>query len=190
MIFVFDMLVIMLMDLGNCKNWVVPKLTNWRKAYWETTSRIVQNLTNPSYRGGANLKISIFLLNMFVCMLIELENHKILQAGCFWSWQIKEEGKLSSIDISGQLLWVPKKFWSQKSLVLKNFGSENYFASQKSLVPKILESWKNLGPKRFLVMKVLLTKEKRFGWPTNFGSKKFWVTKYMGPEKIWTLKKY
>ena len=41
---------------------------------------------------------------MFVCMLIELENHKILQAGCFWSWQIKEEGKSSSIDISGQLL--------------------------------------------------------------------------------------
>ena len=35
---------------------------------------------------------------MFVCMLIELENHKILQAGCFWRWQIKEEGKLSSID--------------------------------------------------------------------------------------------
>ena len=48
--------------------------------------------------------ISIFLRNMFVFMLIELENRKILQAGCFWSWQIKEEGKLSSIDISGQLL--------------------------------------------------------------------------------------
>ena len=86
-------------------DWVVPKLTNWRRAYWETTSGIVQNLKNLSYRGCANLKISIFLLNMFVCMLIELENHKILQAGCFWSWQIKEEGKLSSIDISGQLLW-------------------------------------------------------------------------------------
>ena len=86
-------------------DWVVPKLANWRRAYWETTSGIVQNLTNLSYRAVANLKISIFLLNMFVCMLIELENHKILQAGCFWSWQIKEEGKLSSIDISGQLLW-------------------------------------------------------------------------------------
>ena len=109
MIFVFDMLVIMLMDLENCK-----KQTWWFQS-WQIEeeligkpplelSRIVQNLTNLFYRGGANLKISIILLNMFVCRLIELENHKILQNGCFWSWQIKEEGKSSSIDITGQLL--------------------------------------------------------------------------------------
>ena len=67
-------------------------------------SRIVKNLTSTSCRGGANLKISIFLLNMFVFMLIELENHKNLQTGCSWSLQIEEEGKLSSIDIYGQLL--------------------------------------------------------------------------------------
>ena len=61
-------------------------------------------MTNLSYSGGANLKISIFLLNMFVFMLIELENHKNLQTGCSWSLQIEEEGKSSSIDIYGQLL--------------------------------------------------------------------------------------
>ena len=71
-------------------DWVVSKLTNWRRVYWETTSGIIQNLTNLSYRGCANLKISIFLLNMFVCMLIELENHKNLQDMCFWSWQFSQ----------------------------------------------------------------------------------------------------
>ena len=121
----------------------VLKLANWRWAYWEAISGIVQNLTNLSYRGFANLKISIFLLNMFVCMLIELENHKILQAGCFWSWQIKEEGKLSSIDISGQLLsltklkklrtcWALIKIWNiLKMPICCKFWAKKGFRSKK-----------------------------------------------------------
>ena len=44
MIFVFDMLVIMRMDLGNCKNRLGgSKADKLRRAYWETTFGIVQN---------------------------------------------------------------------------------------------------------------------------------------------------
>ena len=44
MIFVFDMLVMMLMDLGNCKNRLGgSKADKLRRAYWETTFGIVQN---------------------------------------------------------------------------------------------------------------------------------------------------
>ena len=44
MIFVFDMLVIMLMDLGNCKNLLGgSEADKLRRAYWETTFGIVKN---------------------------------------------------------------------------------------------------------------------------------------------------
>ena len=66
--------------------------TQWRPSCisYVSNTGFTPRFRHLSYRGAANLKIMIFVLDMLVIMLMDLENCK-KQTGCFQSWQIEEE---------------------------------------------------------------------------------------------------
>ena len=67
--------------------------TQWRPSWISHVSNtgFAPSIWQLSYRGGANLKIMIFVFDMLVIMLMDLENWK-KQIWWFQSWQIEEEG--------------------------------------------------------------------------------------------------